>query len=129
MSWRWFLTLFDEYRELDAQHAAFELECAQLEKENESLINKVALIEDDKRKMWDMVHSCIAGERSAYQMQVNVEWQRKGFGAPYPESPHIPVSMEPRSGVQTEIPRPTLPSEAVSRKTADFIRTMVEKSM
>jgi predicted RNase H-like nuclease (RuvC/YqgF family) len=51
---------------------------------------------EDRRKLWNMFEQSIAGERSSYQMQINMEYQSKGRGLPYPEAHSIPENMIPR---------------------------------
>jgi hypothetical protein len=81
----------------------------------------------ERSKLWDMLRESIGNERASYQMHINVEWQKRGFGAPYPDAPHIPPALEPQKqdGAQHTSGRRTTPSGAVRDATANFIREYV----
>lgn len=110
----WFLSLFPQFRALQVacESARTELLITQ-DRLNSAL--------DERVKLWDMVRESISNERTAFQMQVNAQWQKQGFGLPYPEAPHLPTSAIPQHGGGSVGVKPELPSTRVARAQAQFI--------
>jgi hypothetical protein len=72
---------------------------------------------DDKQQLWGLMSTSIQDMKVAYQMHINIQWQRQGLPAPYPEAPGIPPERQtayeaPKDPV---IPRPQIPSEIIAQ--------------
>lgn len=79
----------------------------------------------DRTELWKLTRECLAGERTAYQMHINVQWQQKGGGIPYPEQPHLPPAdktLPPGGGRERQ-----LPSEVIGERTRGFMREQLER--
>lgn len=77
----------------------------------------------DKEQLWKLMSQSIQDMKVAYQMHINLSWQKQGLPAPYPESPGMgpeQVSAQQMPADRT-IPRPMLASEAVALHKKRFI--------
>lgn len=117
----WFLSLFPAYNALRGQLQ---------EAQSRELILQDRLdgALDERQKIWDMLQEALNGERTAYQAHVNVEWQRKGFGAPYPEAPHLDSSAVPQQSDVHSTPRRRIGSELVADGQRKFIEELRSRS-
>lgn len=140
-----FLRLFRAFRDLEAQQAeerralrnrAEELkddlesareECQRLQAENEKLQDRLDAAMEDRKQLWEMTQESNRQMAIAYQSSINVQWQQRGFGAPYPEAPQIPPNAAPQPTKEPIIPRREIPSERVARATARFAEEMVDR--
>ena len=82
---------------------------------------------EDRGRLWDLVEQSISKMECAYQMHVNVEWQKAGRGAPYPDAPQIPADRIKAPVADSMVPRPRTGSEQVAARTAAFIREYTER--
>lgn len=81
---------------------------------------------EDRSRLWDLVSKSINNERAAYQMQINSQWQKQGFGAPYPEAPKLPLEAIPERGGGTAGRHTAqMPSARVAQATANFINEQI----
>lgn len=77
---------------------------------------------EDRSRLWGLVETSIAGERTAYQSGLNLQWQKEGFGAPYPDAPQMPPHRVHQPVPDSIVPRPMTGSERMAAGTRDFIR-------
>ena len=49
---------------------------------------------DDKSHLWGIMGQSIQDMKIAYQMHINLQWQKQGLPAPYPEAPGIPAEKQ-----------------------------------
>jgi hypothetical protein len=118
----WFLRLFPPFRWLEAEARALREDHARITAENLRLQDRLDAAREDRDRLWETMQESLRGERTAYQMHVNQSWQRQGGGVPYPDAPHLPVASIPKQGSEP-VGRQgrILPSEAVARRTAEYI--------
>jgi len=83
----------------------------------------------DRQNLWDVTQEALRGERTAYQMSINAQWQQRGFGAPYPEAPQIPPGSAPQKVEDPIIPRRELPSERQSRAARHFAEQYADRRL
>ena len=124
-----FLRLFPSVRELESDAASLREANQDLQQEKLRLQDRLEAAIADRNRLWDMTQECLRGERSAYQMHVNQSWQRQGAGIPYPDAPHLPPHSVPREQSLEPVGRQgrLLPSEAIARRTSDFINALVQE--
>jgi len=79
----------------------------------------------DRAELWKLTNTCLDGERKAYQMHVNLAWQQKGAGIPYPEQPHYPPK-DPAART-TGGRRLQLPEDKVRQETEAFLRSFYSR--
>lgn len=98
--------------------------CESLQKESA----RAAMLEDrlnsayeDRQRLWSLVENSISKMETAYQMHVNVEWQKQGRSAPYPEAPQLPEQQQRRDIPNSIVPRPLTGSERMAAGTQQFI--------
>lgn len=123
----WFLRLFPQFRVLES-------ECQILRKSAQDSATQALLLQDrldatlqDRSKLWDLMQESVRCERATYQAHINAQWQKEGRPAPYPEAPQLAPHAVPQPQLDQVIPRTLTPSEAIRRKTNDFIRSYVEQ--
>jgi hypothetical protein len=121
----WLLGLFPQVSELRS-------DCVKLRDAlNETTLEKLRLQDrldaavEDRHKLWAMTTEAISNERTAYQMGINVQWQRQGFGSPYPDAPKLPSAVVPQPGGTSGRSMPEMPSSAVRRATSEFLQEYV----
>lgn len=143
-----FLLLFPQFRAKARALAAFEaalhsMENAnvRLEDDNQKLHDilrdsnaqiltlqgRLDAAQEDRNRLWDLVQDSLRGERTAYQSSLNLQWQRQGLGAPYPDAPQIPTDRLKAPVPDSVIPRPRTGSEQVAAKTAQFFEMYAKK--
>jgi hypothetical protein len=111
----WLLSLFPLFRQLQT-------ECARLTTDKLVLQDRLDAALEDRSKLWDLTRECINNERTAFQMQINAQWQKQGFGAPYPDAPHLPPAAVPDiSGGTAGRAQMQTPSARSALQTADFL--------
>jgi hypothetical protein len=128
----WFLNLFPGFRALSNELVAEQDEVARLREELQATTTEKLILQDrmdavlnDRGNLWEMVKEAIANERISYQMHVNVQWQKEGRSAPWPDAPQMPHRSVPQNN-QDPIGRKPFPSEAVAQQTRSFIADYVE---
>jgi hypothetical protein len=127
---RKFLLLFPAFRALEQEAKALREDHARLTTDVLLLQDRLDAARDERCKLWEMTQECLRGERSAYQMHVNQSWQRQGAGVPYPDAPHLPPSAVPKqvsAGEAAGRKGRMLPSEAVARRTEEFLTSLVSQ--
>ena len=92
------------------------------------LQDQLIAAQEDRARLWDLVEDCLQGERTAYQMHVNMSIQKQGGGVPYPEAPHLPPNAVPPVGQQDSAGRKgrILPSEVLASRTHDFLENWLQ---
>jgi hypothetical protein len=116
----WFLSLFAQFRHLAEQMNSATTEKLILQDRLDALMN-------DRAELWRLLERTLEGERTAYQCQLNVQWQQKGFGAPYPDAPKLDSnSVQPHGGGTAGRPMMESPSQRMARYTEDFIRSQAQ---
>jgi hypothetical protein len=115
----WFLSLFPQFRHLQEALQAATSEKLILQDRLDSLMH-------DRSELWRLMESAVNNERAAYQMSINAQWQKQGFGAPYPEAPMLPPQAVPQQGGGTAGIRPEMPSTRVARQTDQFIKEVLD---
>lgn len=118
-------------RELHAAEQDISAAKAELDRVAKSLQETVAaksMLEDrlnaameDRNRLWGLVETSIAGERTAYQSGLNLQWQKEGFGAPYPDAPQMPPHRVQQPVEDSIVARPMTGSERMAKGTRDFI--------
>lgn len=95
----------------------------ELQQEKLSLQDRLDAVYEDRAKLWQLVQSSIEGERTAYQMHVNAQWQRQSGTVPYPDAPHLPAHAVPKIQTGEPVGRRgrMLPSEMVAQATRDYL--------
>jgi hypothetical protein len=88
------------------------------------------MLEQERTRAWEMLRESLAGERIAYQSQINRDWQLKGHGIPYPEAPHVPPAAEPIEPDHQQYGRRlNLPSQIYARQARQTAEKIVEKAL
>lgn len=117
------LRLFSAFRALEQDRDATVAglrECVQeLTTEKLLLQDRLDAVLQDRSNLWELTKDCINNERLSYQSHINLQWQKQGLPAPWPNSPGMPEGTTPATH-QDPIPRRELPSEAMARKTRNF---------
>lgn len=126
MAFSWLLQYLPEYRALWTELEELRGNYATLLTEKLRLQDRLDATVEDRTKLWDTMQECLRGERASYQMHVNQSWQRMGAGVPYPDAPHMAASASAEGGA---IGRkgPVLPSEAVAKRTEQFVNSLIGK--
>jgi hypothetical protein len=118
------------------QFRALESECQDLRASLQDASMQNLLIQDrldatlqDRAKLWDLMQESVRHERITYQAHLNLQWQREGHPAPYPDAPQMAEQRVPHpiSVKDQVIPRPLMPSERVQRQTQRVIRDLIEQ--
>jgi hypothetical protein len=152
----WLLKLFPQYRDLAAlseaqarncQNMSLELEevtttlrstesdLAAAREANESLTAENVRLQDrldaaieDKKELWDLVHTSLDGERFALHTQVNHAVQRAMGSPPYPDANILPTERLAKIQPGGPIGRRSriLPSEAMARQERENYRQWAE---
>lgn len=120
-----FLRLFPAFRAIEQERAELRDTVQQLAQEKLRLEDRLDGVVQDRQRLWDLVQETLRGERTAYQMHINMSLQRQGAGVPYPDAPHLPPNSVPKDGTEPIGRRGRiLPSEAVHRATMQVINDM-----
>lgn len=126
----WILRLFQAFRDLEGErdHTVTVLreELQHITTEKLILQDRLDAMAEDRSRMWSLMEKSIEEMKISYQSHINVQWQKQGFGAPYPDAPQIPHHAVPPAN-QEPITRRELPSEAQARITSNFYRSMAER--
>lgn len=127
----WFLRLFPQFRALESDRDA---RLAEVRESAQELQQQVLLLQDrldaaqsDRGRMWDLMEKSIEEMKIAYQMHVNVQWQKQGQGKPYPDAPGLPEHAVPKQNVDPVVPRSMLPSEAARLATKQFMEAYASR--
>jgi hypothetical protein len=126
-----FLRLFSAFRVLEQDRdASMANVCDSLQMES----TRASMLEDrltsaleDRNRLWDLVQESLRGERTAYQAGLNLQWQQRGYGAPYPDAPQLPQSRVPQDVPNSIVPRPMTGSERMAAGTREFIKQYAEQ--
>lgn len=121
-----FLMMFEAHREVCERCEELLDQVSKAERDLEIANDRTAAVISDRASLWSLVKDSIGGERAAYQMQINREWQGKGFGAPYPDAAKIQESAASMIGGGTagrEMPQ--RPSDRMARATRSVINEMI----
>jgi hypothetical protein len=121
------LALFPEYRKIRAEAERLREAVRDLQQEKLMLQDRLDSTMADRGKLWDLTRECINNERTAYAMQINAQWQKQGFGAPYPDAPKLPPSAEPSLDPVSGPARPRFASTRVAHATEQFIQDYVNQ--
>ncbi len=121
------IRFFPQFVALEADLVAARVECQRLQQENLRLQDRLDAAVEDRGRQWSLLESSIREMAISYQAHVNVQWQQRGFGAPYPEAPHIPPNAAPQPVPDPVVPRRELPSERQARLTNEFARTVADR--
>lgn len=128
-----FRNLLESRNQLRAAHDADHKEVERLRGVIQDLQHEKLMLQDrldaateDRSKLWGLASECIGHERVAYQMQVNAQWQKQGFGAPYPDAPQLPQSAVPSNEPVEGPKRPVFMSSKMARATNDFVEELVK---
>lgn len=124
---RWLLSRSAEYRALREDRDRLREALQSVTTEKLMLQDRLDSTLADRDKLWDMAQQCISQERVSYQMQINAQWQKQGFGAPYPDAPKLPPNALPSNDHGPIGSRPEMPSAGVARANAEFIRSIVSQ--
>lgn len=123
MFWLW-----TKKQALASRAMSLEQENIRLHTRNRDLETEKSILEDrlrasleDRQKLWDLVMNCLSGERQAYHMQINKEWQKMGEAAPYPDAPHMGDGQRFKMPEKPFINRPMMGSEAAQAATQKFL--------
>lgn len=114
------LNLFPQFRSLERECQELHSQLLSESSQRLSLQDRLDAALDDRGRLWDLLSKSIDDMKLSYQMHINAQWQRQGFGTPYPEAPHIERGAEPRT--QESISRRELPSEKIARKTNETLQ-------
>lgn len=122
-----FLRLFPQFR-------ALESECQDLRVSLQDASTQSLLLQDrldatlqDRSKLWDLMQESVREERRTYQAHLNLQWQREGHPAPYPDAPQMAEQRVPQPLTDQIVPRRRLGSELVQAQTHKFVRDYMER--
>lgn len=104
------------------ENASLANSAAKSEAQNLQLQDRLDAAYEDRQRLWSLVENSIAKMETSYQMHVNVEWQKQGRSAPYPEAPQLPEAQTHREMPNDIISRPLTMSERMAKGTQDFIK-------
>lgn len=124
---KFLLNLFPAYHALKAEAQRLLDELQESRSREYILQDRLDSAIETQKKSWELLQESLAGERKAYQSAINVEWQKLGRGAPYPEAPHLSPDAVPHSQDAPTVPRRRIGSEAVADGTRAFIREVSER--
>jgi hypothetical protein len=118
------------------QLRAIETECDQLRETVASLQNEKLRLEDrlvaaqqDRDRLWESFQQSLQGERTAYQLHINMSLQRMGGGVPYPDAPHLPQHAVPEASNEPLGRRGrVLMSEVLAQRTDEVMRSKFAKA-
>lgn len=116
----WFLRLFGAYRRLAASVEVLQTEKLILQDRLDGALQ-------DRDRVWESFQAALAGERLAYQMQINHAVQKAGGGVPYPDAHSLPSGALPKQQAPGAIGRGSrmLFSESAARHNRQFIEELV----
>lgn len=124
--------LLEEKNNLAQELSARSEDLAAIQKAYEQSRDEVMRLQDrledsmrDRTELWKLTRECLEGERTAYQMHINVQWQQRGGGVPYPDQPHIPPADQelPNSAGRERV----LASAVTHRKAQDYMRRIIKQ--
>ncbi len=128
------LRLLPAVRELLVENRSLKYDLAACRASHEELVSEKLLLESrldtalaEKDRLWAAMQEALASERTAYRMQVNEAWQRRGAGMPFPSAPHAPESAETQEQVQIGRKGRILPSESIARNNSRVIGELVDR--
>ena len=116
-----------QYRGMEADLAAARDEVQRLSFENEKLQDRLDAAVAARARQWDLLRDAIGQMALSYQASLNMQWQQRGFGAPYPDAPKIPPTAVPQKPEDPIVPRGEFPSERLRRATNRFAAEMAER--
>jgi len=119
--------LFPQFRALESDLEAARDEVRRLNEENMRLQDRLDAAVEDRAKQWALLDTSIKQMAISYQAAVNVQWQQRGFGAPYPDAPSIAPNAVPQIPEDPIVPRRELPSERIARTTSQFMKEMADR--
>ncbi len=127
-----FLRLFSAFRVLEQDRDATVQRLSQSVEEmtaqNLRLQDRIEFSEQDRARLWDSMQAAQAAKDLAYQMHLNVQWQKQGYAAPYPDAPQIPERHVPQAVTRATVGRPRLGSEMVRGVTEQFIQDLMTEN-
>jgi hypothetical protein len=85
----------EEYQAVVAERDQLRDTVATLQGQNLRLEDRLVAAQQDRDRLWESFQQSLQGERTAYQLHINMSMQRQGAGVPYPDAPHIPEHLTP----------------------------------
>lgn len=73
------------------------------------------------------MREALAGERTAYQLTINIDHQRLYGLAPYPDAPKLPESRVPQQQEGGGVGGRMTPSQAVHNASRQFVKDFTAK--
>jgi hypothetical protein len=92
-----------------------------LQGEKLRLEDRLVAAQQDRDRLWESFQQSLQGERTAYQLHINLSMQRAGAGIPYPDAPHIPQHQPQPSSEPMGRRGRQLMSEVIQQETANVL--------
>lgn len=123
MARNWVRRLFPQFRALETERDQLRETVATLQTEKLRLEDRLISSQQDRDRLWESFQQSLQGERTAYQLHINMSLQRQGAGVPYPDAPHLPQHVAPQPSNEPLGRRGrVLMSEIMQQRTDEVVR-------